>query len=78
MIDGAKLKQYRTQMGVSQADLASELGKAAASHVCRLEQRDLSRVEFADAVAAIERISERRRTSVDPVAILSAAGGGPS
>jgi len=67
MVQGTKLKEYRRQRKVGQTELSVELGKSAAYHVCRLERRDLSDREFAEAIAAIERITERRTKAETPV-----------
>lgn len=72
MISGSKLKEYRTQRKVSSTELAVELGKAHTSHVTRLESRDLTPREFAESVAAIERLLERRaqhQTSIEDVLV---------
>jgi len=72
MVSGNKLRDYRKQRKVSSTELAVELGKAHTSHVTRLEGRDLSPREFAESVAAIERIVERRaqsQTGIDEVLV---------
>ena len=72
MVSGNKLRDYRKQRKVSSTELAVELGKAHTSHVTRLEGRDLSPREFAESVAAIERIIERRaenQTGIDEVLV---------
>lgn len=72
MVCGTKLRDYRKQRTVSSTELAVELGKAHTSHVTRLESRDLTPREFAEAVAAIERIVERRaqsQTGIDEVLV---------
>ncbi len=76
-LSGPTLKAYRTQRGVSQQDLAEELGYKFASHVSRLERKpEVSRVIFAETVAAIERVAERKRTNVDPLHVLRTAKDG--
>ena len=70
-LSGPTLKRYRKQRGVTQQELADEMGRRFASYVCRVEAREtLTRVEFADAVAAIERVAERKLTAVDPMKVL--------
>lgn len=72
MVSGSRLKDYRKQRRVSSTELAVELGKAHTSHVTRLESRHLTPREFAESVAAIERIMERRalsQTEIDEVLV---------
>lgn len=66
------MRDYRKQRKVSSTELSVELGKAYTSHVTRLEGRDLTPREFAESVAAIERIVERRaqsQTEIDEVLV---------
>jgi len=72
MVQGSKLREYRRQRQVSSTELAVELGKAHTSHVTRLESRNLTPREFAEAVAAIERIVERHaqgQTGIEDVLV---------
>lgn len=72
MVSGAKLKEYRKQRKVSSTELAAELKKGHTSYVTRLEGRNLTPLEFAEAVAAIERLVERRakrQTGIDEVLV---------
>lgn len=72
MVSGSRLKDYRKQCRVSSTELAVELGKAHTSHVTRLESRDLTPLEFAESVTAIERIIARRtrnQTGIDEVLV---------
>ena len=72
MVQGCRLREYRKQRRVSSTELAAELGKAHTSHVTRLENRDLTPLEFAESVAAIERLVERRtvsQTGIDEVLV---------
>lgn len=72
MVSGSRLREYRRQRRVSSTELAVELGKAHTSHVTRLEGRDLTPREFAESVAAIERLVERRaqrQTSIEDVLV---------
>ena len=72
-LTGDNLKRYRKQLSVTQSELAIELGYRYASAVCRLEKHAvLTRVQFANAVAAIERVAERKANRIDPLAILQA------
>ena len=68
---GNALKDYRKRAGISQQELAVEMGFAYASHISRYESGEmkLSRSRFAEAIAAIERIVERRGQS-DPLSAL--------
>ena len=67
MVSGTKLKDYRKQRRVSQQELAEQLGRGFARHVSRLEKRELKDVEYAEAIAAIERILARRQSAATPV-----------
>ena len=77
MVSGSKLRDYRKQRRVSSTEVAVELGKAHTSHVTRLEGRNLSPREFAESVAAIERIVERHgenQVEIDKVFAATLAG----
>lgn len=71
MVAGTKLKQYRNARKVGQTELAVELKKANASYVCRMERRELTNLQFAEAVAAIERIFDRRMSAANPGAAVA-------
>ncbi len=65
-----QVRQRRRAVEVSQQELAEELGFKHASAVCRMEQdAGLSAEDFAGAIAAIERIVERRGQT-DPLTAL--------
>lgn len=68
MVQGSKLKEYRRARKVGQTELSAELGKKGAYHICRLERRDLSDLDFTRAIAAVEAIVDRRqRAAGSPV-----------
>ena len=71
MRDGERLRDYRRKRGVTQDALATELGFAHASQVSRYETggRRLTPRKLAEALAAIERIVERRGKT-DPLSAL--------
>lgn len=66
MAPGMRLKQYRKERAVSSTLLAAELGRSK-SFVSRLERRDVPPVEFAECIAAIERIVARRQVAMTPI-----------
>ena len=74
MIQGSRLREYRKARKVGQEELAVELGRRFASTVCRMERRELTDLEFAEAIAAIERIGDRRQRAASPERAMQKAG----
>lgn len=68
--NGTLLKAYRKQRRVSLTELSQALGKNHPSHAKRMEARELTAVEFTEAVAAVEKIVAARQASTDPAAVI--------
>ena len=73
-----QLRAYRRARGIRQAELAHELGFANASGIWRRERPPwhpehvpMSRLDFAEAIAAIERIVERRQREMSVAEVLA-------
>jgi transcriptional regulator with XRE-family HTH domain len=66
MAPGHSLRSYRKQRKVTQEELASELGLPHKSAVCRMERRELTPLQYTEAVAAVERIVARRLSEAVP------------
>lgn len=66
---GKALRTYRRAQRVTQQQLSEALGYSHASHIHRRELRGMTRVEYAEAIAAIERIVAARM-QVTPKEVL--------
>lgn len=69
MVNGSSIRQYRRSRRVGQVELAAELGHDHASYVSRLERRRVTSLEYAEAVAAVERVVARRDDAATPIDI---------
>ena len=69
---GWKLRIYRKRLGVGADELARELGYAAGTSISRRERGELpmSRVQYAEAITAVEKIVERRQAENTPADVL--------
>lgn len=72
MAPGSSLRHYRKERKVTQQELAEELGRPDKSYICRLERRDLTPAQYATAIAAVEKIVERRQKQATPVEVALA------
>lgn len=70
---GQQLRQYRRTRGVSQEELAAQVGLRHKSAISRRESGEvpMTRAELLEMCAAVERIVEKRIENYAPAEVLS-------
>jgi len=68
MVPGTKLREFRKERKVSQEELAVALGRTNACHVSRMEGRELTDLQYAEAVAAVLKVVDQNAAAATPAA----------